>query len=89
MNQSSHLQNGAPPPAVPPCPLPPPPPPLAQPAGLTPGPWIPPPVPSPGARGRSFDGLQLPVWFSKKKKNPQRFKELSEGRKNTNLYKIR
>lgn len=25
----------------------------------------------------------------KKKKNPQRFKELSEGRKNTNLYKIR
>lgn len=45
-----------------------PPPSLAQPAGLTPGPWIPLPVPSPGARGRSFDGLQLPLWFSKKKK---------------------
>lgn len=41
---------------------------LAQPAGLTPVPWIPLPVPSPGARGRFFDGLQLPVWFSKKKK---------------------
>lgn len=40
---------------------------LAQPAGLTPVPWIPLPVPSPGARGRFFDGLQLPVWFSKKK----------------------
>lgn len=40
---------------------------LAQPAGLTPVPWIPPPLPHPGARGRFFDGLQLPVWFSKKK----------------------
>lgn len=86
MNQTSHLQNGAPPPAVPRCPLPLP---FSGSARQPhPVPWIPLPVPCPGARGRFFDGLQLPVWFSKK--NPQRFKEPSEARKkNTNLYKIR
>ena len=76
MNQTSHLENGTPPPAVPPTHALYLSPSVAQPPSLSPVLWIPPPVPSPAARKRKVLWWSLVtrvVFFIK----PQRFKEAS------------